>query len=195
MRVNMKQVLDPVPYALQFRSDRVDSARGLTLQVGQLHRESHVPLDLDLALEERLLRVQLPGDQVHDVLVADGEGHVRFISAVVSHFTFALFRVDHPVTFRAVWTTLHFKAVYTADFLDEVLLIGFHRLLQDLHVFVDFEVFGGARDGGHIVRVHVSESFAIHTDDDGTSQSKIVLKSYSRARDLRVDDRLMLLLL
>jgi hypothetical protein len=48
------------------------------LEFGEFQGQAHVPLDLDFALEERLLRVQFSGDQVDDVAVVHDEGDVGF---------------------------------------------------------------------------------------------------------------------
>ena len=62
-------------YSLQFCLHPVAS---LLLELLQLHCQAHVALDLELALEEGLLGVQLAGHQVHEVIVLQGQGHVGF---------------------------------------------------------------------------------------------------------------------
>lgn len=147
------------------------------MQVGQFHRQAHVALDLDLALEESLLRVQLTGYKICYILVINGERDIAFVFAIIFNGTLAFFGVDDPVAFVAVGAVPHFETVDSSDLLDELVFVRIHGFFEDLHVFVDFEVLRIVRYGGDLVGGGVGESFAVHGDDDGASESQVVLES------------------
>ena len=78
----------------------------LFLELLQLHGEAHVALDLELALHEGGLSVELSGHHVDEVVVVDGQGDVRLDAVVVAdvepHVAAAVLGVDEPDHFLAV---------------------------------------------------------------------------------------------
>lgn len=98
----------PHTIALQFVLDSqlLDAMLSDSLQINELHGQTHVTGNFDFALEESLLWVDLALNQLGHVLIVDNKGNVWLFGAVVGDFTFSSFCVDHPVDLIQVKSSL-----------------------------------------------------------------------------------------
>ena len=65
----------PLPPPLQSQPRRLGLARALEDRA-HLHREAHIPLDLEPSLHEGLLRVQFARGELEEVRLGDGDDEV-----------------------------------------------------------------------------------------------------------------------
>lgn len=70
----------------------------LLLELLQLHGQTHIALDLQLALEECLLSIQLALHQVHQVVVTHDDGHVCLACTVITTFNMIILLITSTMT-------------------------------------------------------------------------------------------------
>jgi hypothetical protein len=78
----------------------------------------HVALDLELALHESSLRVQLAGEQINGIIVDETEGDVGFALLAVLDGAVAVLEIDGPVDWGLSFGGGDFHVDDCVDFLD-----------------------------------------------------------------------------
>lgn len=78
----------------------------------------HVALDLELALHESSLRVQLAGEQINGIIVNETEGDVGFALLAVLDGAVAVLEIDGPVDWGLSFGRGDFHVDDCVDFLD-----------------------------------------------------------------------------
>ena len=117
----------------------------LLLELLQFHGQTHVALDLQLALEKRLLRVQFARHQVEKVIIRDDQGHVGFGLASEGHASGTVLGVNDPHNLVA-GLVLDLEGVNALDPVDQILAVLLQRGLDLLEDGLGLEV-GGRRRG------------------------------------------------